>query len=73
MLIPRRVVYLCSDLKDIFNGEGHGSFVNASSFSGPQEALFYTAYFKSKFRNFSLYRFPKFISLSLGSPGTDMC
>lgn len=73
MLILRRVVFLCSDLKDIFNGEGHGSFINPASFSGPHEILFYTAYFKSKFRNFPLYRYPKFISLSLGSPDTDMC
>lgn len=73
MLILRACVYLCSDLKDMDYGEGKGSLVNAASFSGPQEVLFYTAYFKSEFRNFPLYRYPKFISLSLGSSVTDMC
>lgn len=78
MLILRACVYLCSDLKDMDNGEGQASFVNAASFSGPQEVLFYTAYFKSEyfksgFRNFPLYRHPKFISLSLGSSDTYMC
>lgn len=71
---PRGVfVYLRSNLKDMDNGGGQGSFVNAASFSRPQEVLFYTAYFNSELRHFPLYYYPKFISLSLGSPDIDMC
>lgn len=62
-----------SDLKDMNNGGGQGSFFDAASLSRLQEVLFFTAYFKSELRNFPLYYYHKFISLSLGSPDTDRC
>lgn len=74
MLILGAYLFICgSDLKDMDKGGGQGSFFNVASFSRLQEVLFFTAYFKSELGTFPLYYYPKFISLSLGSPDTDRC
>lgn len=55
-----------------FNGEGQRSFVNAASFLGPKKSCS-TGHTSNENFEISLVSLSKFISLSLGSPDTDMC